>query len=59
MVYIEFIKYRVSILDILISTGLERTETYLTLLKEAVKTTTSYISPIFCKNWSTPGRLIT
>jgi hypothetical protein len=56
---VKFVQYGVCVLqERLVAVG-KVIEYPLTLLRLAVNTTTSYISPIFFKKLSTPGRLIT
>jgi hypothetical protein len=56
---IQFIKDRVGILETNDENKTKFKREINTLLRLAVKTTTSYCSPIFFKKLSTPGRLMT
>jgi hypothetical protein len=60
LVDIKFVQHWVRVLEKMIELIARfLLPTRLTLLRLAVNTTTSYISPIFFKKLSTPGRLMT
>ena len=60
VVHIQLVEHGVCVLSELSSVRhADRMPRKRTLLRLAVKTTTSYISPIFFRKLSTPGRLIT